>query len=428
MIKEAVATALKRPLFCLLIFLALTGGATAPVRDVQSIAAVVNHEVISVFDLLERMKLVILSSDLKDTPETRQKLLPLVLRSLIDERLELQEAARLDITVTDSEMQRALAQIEKENKIAKGKLDEFFSKAGVDSGTLIAQVRATIAWNKVIRRRIRPTVDIGDDDIDEAFARVEANVNKPQNLLAEIFLAIDSPIEKTQVEGVANRLVREIRGGANFPALARQFSESATASSGGDLGWVAEGELGPALDAALKPLNPPALTDPIYTPGGYYILLLRDRQIPSESEGDRVTVHLHQVYLPLPANASKKEVTKEVNFAKSLKASAKNCTDMAKLGQESGSSLSGDLGSIHLKELPEDLRGVVEKLPVNTPSDPIVRSDGVVMLMVCERTEKKSTLPTRDEVAQILLRQRLEQQADRYLRDLRSNASVDTRI
>jgi peptidyl-prolyl cis-trans isomerase SurA len=418
----------KRPLFCLLIFLALTGGATAPVRDVQSIAAVVNHEVISVFDLLERMKLVILSSDLKDTPETRQKLLPLVLRSLIDERLELQEAARLDIQVTDDEVQKALVQIEKENKIKTGKLDDFFSKAGVDTGTLIAQIRAIIAWNKVIRRRIRPTIDIGDDDIDEAFARVESNINKPQNLLAEIFLAIDSPTKKAEVEGVAKRLVREIRNGANFPALARQFSESATSSSGGDLGWVAEGELDPDLDAALKPLNPPALTDPIYTPGGYYILLLRDRQIPSQREGGGVTVHLHQVYFPLPANASKKEVAKEVELAKSLKNSAKNCDEMAQLGQETGSTLSGDLGDIHLKELPEDLRNVVETLPVNKTSDPLVRSDGVVILMVCDRTEKKSTLPTRDEIAQLLLRQRVEMQADRYLRDLRSSASVDTRI
>ena len=81
--------------------------ARAPVvRDVQSIAAVVNHEVISVYDVLERMKLVILSTDLKDTPETRQRLLPLVLRSLIDEHLQVQEADRLNLKVSDEEIGR----------------------------------------------------------------------------------------------------------------------------------------------------------------------------------------------------------------------------------------------------------------------------------------------------------------------------------
>lgn len=423
---------MKRPLFCLLIFLALTAGlaptAPAPVRDVQSIAAVVNHEVISVFDLLERMKLVILSSDLEDTPETRQKLLPLVLRSLIDEKLQLQEAERLDIRVSESEIQKALAQIERDNKIEKGKLDAFFAKAGVDTSTLIAQVRASVAWRKVIGRRIRPTIDIGDDDIDEAFARVEANLNKPQNLLAEIFLAVDSPDKAEEVRSVAQRLVREIRNGANFPALARQFSESASASSGGDLGWVAEGELGGDLDAALKKLKPPALTDPIETPGGFYILLLRDRQIPAEAEGASTTVSLYQVYFPLPPGAGKKEVAEQMKQVRALKPQAKTCNDMAELGAKSGSNLSGDLGEIHLRELPDDLREVVEPLPVNEPSNPIKRGNGIVMLMVCDRQERESKLPTRDEVADVLLRQRLELQADRYLRDLRSNATVDTRI
>jgi peptidyl-prolyl cis-trans isomerase SurA len=418
----------KRALLFLALVFGLTGGAAAQVRDVQSIAAVVNHEVISVFDLLERMKLVIVSSDLKDTPETRQRLLPLVLRSLIDERLEMQEAQRLEITVGDEEINRALSQIEKQNNIKKGEINDFFAKAGVDTQTVLNQVRAGIAWGKVINRRIRPTIDIGDDEINEAYARVEANKDKPQNLLAEIFLAVDSPDKEPEVKAVAERLVREIRGGANFPALARQFSESASALSGGDLGWVAEGQLGPELDAAIKPLHPPALTEPVRTPGGYYILVLRDRKIPSFEEKGGVTVDLQRLHVDLAADAPKPVVDKQLQLARSLRDRAKSCDDMQKLADESGSSLSGNLGSIHLNELPDDLQKVVAKLPVGRVSDPLRRADGVTLLMVCNRTEEKSIIPTRDEVAEALLRQRLELQADRYLRDLRSNATVDTRI
>ncbi len=425
---EAFAKAVKRALFCLLTFLALTAGAAPPARDVQSIAAVVNHEVISVFDLLERMKLVIVSSDLKDTPETRQKLLPLVLRSLIDERLELQEAERLEITVSDDEINKALAQIEKTNNVKEGQIKEFFGKAGVNTETVIQQVRAGLAWGKVIRRRIRPTIDIGDDEVNEAYARVQANKNKPQNLLAEIFLAVDSPDKEPEVRSVADRLVREMRDGANFPALARQFSESASALSGGDLGWVPEDQLGPELDAAIKPIKPPALSNPVRTPGGFYIMLLRDRKIPSETEAGGITVSLRQVHLPLAADASKQEAADQMQRVKTLTEHAKNCDDMAKFGDESGSTLSGDLGAIHLNELPEDLRKVVDNLPVNKVSEPLRRRDGVTLLMVCNRKEEKSIIPTRDDVADSLLRQRLELQADRYLRDLRSNASVDTRL
>jgi peptidyl-prolyl cis-trans isomerase SurA len=418
----------KRALLCFTLFLALTAGAPVQVRDVQSIAAVVNHEVISVFDLLERMKLVIVSSDLKDTPETRQRLLPLVLRSLIDERLELQEADRLEISVSNDEIEKALGEIEKQNNVKKGEIKDFFAKAGVDSETVLSQVRAGIAWGKVIRRRIRPTIDIGDEEVNEAFARVLANKDKPQNLLAEIFLAVDSPDKEPEVRAVAERLARDIRDGANFPALARQFSESASALSGGDLSWVAEGQLGPELDAAIKPLRPPTLTDPVRTPGGFYILLLRDRQIPSKSEAGGVTVELERLHIPLAANASKQQAAAALQSAKSLRERAKTCDEMQKLADETGSSLSGNLGAIHLNELPDDLQKTVKNLAVGKVSEPLRRPDGVTLLMVCNRHEEKSPIPTRQDVSETLLRHRLELQADRYLRDLRSNATVDTRI
>lgn len=421
---------MKRALLCFVLFFALSAGTPVPVGDVQSIAAVVNHEVISVFDLLERMKLVIVSSDLKDTPETRQRLLPLVLRSLIDERLELQEAERLDISVSNSEIEKALAEIEEQNHIKKGEIRQFFAKAGVDTETVISQVRAGIAWGKVIRRRIRPTIDIGDDEVNEAYARIEANKDKPQNLLAEIFLAVDSPDKESEVRAVADRLVGEIRHGANFAALARQFSESASALSGGDIGWVAEGQLGPELDAAIKPLKPPALTDPIRTPGGFYILALRDRQIPSKAAAGAITVDLRRLHIALATDASKQEVAAQMQAAKAMRARAKNCGEMQKLADETGSSLSGDLGWIHLNELPDDLRKIIGGLAEGKVSEPLRRADGITLFMVCGRKEEnaKSIIPTRGEVAQALLRQRLELQADRYLRDLRSNATVDTRI
>lgn len=419
---------MKRAFLCLVMFLALTGGATAPVRDVQSIAAVVNHDVISVFDLLERMKLVIVSSDLKDTPETRQRLLPLVLRSLIDERLELQEAQRLEINVGNDEIDRAMQEIEKQNHIKKGEIKDFFAKAGVDQETVTTQVKAGLAWGKVIRRQIRPTIDIGDEEIDEAYARVLANKDKPQNLLAEIFLAVDSPDKEPEVRAVAERLVREIRGGANFPALARQFSESASALSGGDLGWVAEGDLGLELDAAIKNLTPPALTDPIRTPGGYYILGLRDRRVLSKEEAGGTTVELRRLHIPLAADAPKQEVSAQMQVAKSMHDRAKTCDEMQKLADETGSSLSGDLGWIHLNELPEDLQKAVKTMSIGKISEPLRRPDGIALFMVCDRKEEKSLIPTKEQVGEALLRQRLELQADRYLRDLRSNALIDTRI
>src|SRR5712692_5965603 len=89
------------------------------------IAAVVNDEVISVFDVASRMRMVMISSNIADTPETRQRIGPQVLRSLIDEKLELQEAKRQNVTATDGEVNNALQQIEKQNNMKAGQLNEF---------------------------------------------------------------------------------------------------------------------------------------------------------------------------------------------------------------------------------------------------------------------------------------------------------------
>lgn len=410
--------------------------ATAPaqvhapaVQDVEAIAAVVNHDVISIYDVLERVKLVILSTDLKDTPQTRQRLVPLVLRSLIDEHLQLQEAKRLKLKVSDEEIKLALSEIEQQNHIKKGKLDEFLAKAGVDKSTVIEQVRAGIAWGKVIRREIRPNIDIGEDEINDTLARLEATKDEPQDLLAEIFLSVDSPTKDPEVHETAKKLLNEITSGASFSALARQFSQSASALNGGDMGWVVESQLDPYLEKVVKKMKPPSVSMPIKTPGGYYIIALRDRRIPGKEMTAAEQVHLAQVHLAIVDGTGKESVASQTKVAESIAAHARTCKDLPKLTEgHGGADLSGDLGWLSLGDLPADTQKVIAKLGVNQISKPMVRSDGITMLMVCGRKKAKSLMPTRDEIANALLRQRIELQADRYMRDLRSNATVDKRI
>src|SRR4030081_840756 len=95
------------------------------------IAAVVNDEVISVFDLVSRVRMVMISSNIADTPETRQRIAPQVLRSLIDEKLQLQEAKRQSVTATDEELNKGLEQIEKQNNMRSGQLNEFLKARGL---------------------------------------------------------------------------------------------------------------------------------------------------------------------------------------------------------------------------------------------------------------------------------------------------------
>jgi peptidyl-prolyl cis-trans isomerase SurA len=92
-----------------------------------------------------------------------------------------------------------------------------------------------------------------------------------------------------------------------------------------------------------------------------------------------------------------------------------------------GSKSSGDSGLIRVGEMPQELRKVVLGLKVGEPSKPLPVEGGLRVLMVCERKDPPSNLPSRQDVARMLVEQKLELQARRFLRDLRQTAFVDIR-
>ncbi|HIC80732.1 MAG TPA: hypothetical protein EYP07_07170 [Kiloniellaceae bacterium] len=117
----------------------------AQAQDAFRPAAVVNDEVISVLDLSMRVRLAIIGAGVQDSQEVRRRLTPQVLRGLIDERLQMQEATRLDIAVTDDQVADALQQISQQNGMSEGQFLSMLRNRGVIPTTLIDQIRAQIA-------------------------------------------------------------------------------------------------------------------------------------------------------------------------------------------------------------------------------------------------------------------------------------------
>jgi peptidyl-prolyl cis-trans isomerase SurA len=252
--------------------------APPPARSTEGIAAVVNDDIISMSDLTARLQLALVSSGLPNTQETRQRLTPQVLRSLVDERLQLQEATRANVSVTDKEINEAFSKVAEQNRMQRDQLEKMLASQGVPRSTLESQIRSTIAWGKLVQRRLRPSIEIGQEEVDQVIQRIQANAGKPEYLAAEIFLAVDAPEREDDVRRLADRLYEQIGQGANFTAVARQFSQSAGAAAGGDLGWVQQGQLPEELDSTLRQLRPGQASRPIRSITGYHILMLRDER------------------------------------------------------------------------------------------------------------------------------------------------------
>ncbi len=392
------------------------------------IAAVVNDDVISVGDLSSRIRMIALSTAVPDTPEAHKRLAAQVLRTLVDEKLELQEAKRKNIAASQEEIDKAVGSIAQQNKMNADQLFEVLKSNGIERSALISQVTASIVWAKLIRQMAAETDPVSDDEIDSALKRLKQNEKTPEERVAEIFLAVDNPRQDDEIRQLAERLIAQMKQGARFSAVAQQFSQSATAAVGGDIGWVHPDELSPPLAKAVADMRPGELSPPIRAPGGYYLLLVLDRRgaggAPSE---DDTTLHVVQVVFPLPAQASDEARRAAIARAQSARNEAKNCDDMVRIGKAEASQLSSQ-GDLRLNQIAPGMRNAVLALGIGKASQPILQKNGVGVIMVCSKSQAKTVVPTRDDVAESLMRGRLDMLAQRYLRNLRRAAFVDVRV
>lgn len=417
------------PLVLLALLACLAVAAPQPhAQETQRIAAVVNDEVISVYDLVNRTRLAILSAGLPDTAETRRRLQPQVLRSLIDERIQTQEAQRQNISATPNEMQMAVAKIEENNRMPAGGLERVIKQAGIEMSSVTSQIRTNLLWQKLVNRKLRNTLQVGDDEVDEQLDRIRAAQGTPEYLLAELFLSVDSPDQEEEVRQAAVGLIDQLQRGAPFAELARQFSQSASAATGGDIGWVQSGTLETDVAAAIANTPPGRVTEPIRSVGGYYVYAVRQRRTIASASPDDARVTLVQLLLPLEAGASQREQESQKQLAEQVRETVSGCADLARVAKEIGVPPPTDPQKLRLGDVAPRIRELITPLKVGEASAPMRIEQGLLMLMMCVREEAPSTLPSRDDISENLLRQRLDLLSRRYLRDLRRAAFVDVRV
>ena len=410
-------------------FAALLGaGGPVAAQSEQRIVAVVNDEVISARDLVERLQLVMVTSGIPDSQQARARLAPQVLRSLIEEALQTQEARRLDLRVDDSEVQQALTNIAQRNRMTVDDMRQFFAQNGINFETLLDQVRAQIAWVKVVNRQIVPRVTVTVDQLEMAVDEARRNVGEPEYLLSEIVLPLDNPAQAQVVAEDAARLVQTLREGAGFESLARQVSAAASAEQGGDLGWIRGSAIPGELRNSLELLRDGDISDPIASPIGYHIFWLRDRRLSvanAAAAGGQAEVQLAQVLLPVDGQEQLEARRIE---AAALRDDLADCAAVVETAAEMGAPDSGQLGWLRLADLPPEFRQELATLPVGQVSAPLAGPAGIHLLMVCDRREAAGGAPEREQIAERLQRERVDRLARRYLRDLRKGAFVEVRL
>lgn len=414
--------------------LALLLPVSAYAEATLAIVATVNDDAISSADVDGRMRLALLGSGIRPTGEALASLRAQILRTLIDERLQLQEAVKLDVVVTEAQIDAEIAELAKRNNQKPDQLPAFFARQGVPISALREQLRANISWAMVVQRRLRSRVNVSDSEIDAEIARLGAAAGQPEYLLAEIFLPVQNPGQEAAVRQSAFKLIDQMAKGARFSAVAREFSQAPSAARGGDLGWMRKGQLEVEFAEAIGKMSPGSLSAPVRTAAGFTILMLRDQRLlklpgVAPTNPAEVKLDMRQVLLPLPPDASEAALNAASRRLDGLRKEVKNCADMERIAEKQGDSNKGNVGQIRLADLPAVIQPVLASLPDGRASAPLRNDRGVLFLMICSRDQPAVAASgvDREVIANMLGAQRLELLARRYLQDLRQDAFIDIR-
>ena len=393
----------------------------------QGIAAVVNDDIISQLDLDNRIQFIIFSARLQNNKNTVKKITGQVLRGLINDKLKIQEAKRLGVSVTQAELESSIRIIEKKNGLLPGKMETYLAKQKVNFGTFELQVNAEVAWKKAVIKQTRSTIKIGNDAIDEAIFEIEKNKGKLEYFVAEIFIPFDPNKSTDETYQAIARLYSQAEQGAKFSALARSFSQSASAANGGNLGWIRIDQVDTNLANIITLMEKGSTTKPVRGAEGYYILRLLDKRRSLGLPIETMKVSIQQVFVPLGQNKSTGGVNAKRNLAKQISSSINTCSGLAQKGVELGSKKSGRLEVADTSKLPKQIQSVVTNIPLSKASEPIQISTGFLVMMVCKRSGGGIIANVRNRMRNILLQKRASLMSRRMLRNVKRAAFLDIR-
>ncbi len=393
--------------------------------NLRRATAQVNGEIITGTDIDHRLALIVAANNNKLPEEEVARFRAQILTNLIDETLQIQEAAANKIEVTDAEVDQYFNRVAQQNfNRPASEVEKYLVSIGSSVATLKRQIKGELSWSRLLSRNVRPSANVSDDEVNAIIERIKATKGTTEYRLGEIYLSA-TPENQAAVAENAKKIMDQLRQGGNFVAYARQFSEASTASVGGDLGWLSLAQLPPSLANAAQGMGPNEVIA-VPSPGGVSILLLIDKRQVATSDPRDSQLSLKQVALTFPAGTTEAQVTPLVQkFAEETR-KINGCGAADDMARTLGADVVNRDG-IKIRDLPAPLQQVMLELQVGQSTPPYGSlQDGVRVFVLCGRdAPQEAASESFDEIMSRLEEERVNKRARIYLRDLRRDAVIE---
>lgn len=254
------------------------------------VAAVVDNEPITEIDIKKRSELMIKTGGLKSDVKSLQAVRGRVLEVLIDEILIRRSAHKANIKINDEDIDYAFNSLAEKNKLSKDAFIKKLKDAKIDIDELKKQLAGQIIWGKLIAMKLQPDIEITPAEIAKNRREIEEEFKMSNEVaelkLAEIAFYVNKEAELAKKMEFANKLYNDIKSGADFESVARQFSQGINAKAGGVIGWLHISQINPGIANFLQGKKAGFVTEPIAMEGEIHIFKILEKRVQKANDAE----------------------------------------------------------------------------------------------------------------------------------------------
>jgi len=415
---------------------AAQSGRSAPERTslIDRIVAVVNSEVITQFDLTERVTRARRELRSRGIPEPDQnELQRQVLERMIVERVQLQLARETGLQIDDLQLDATIARIAESNNMPLTEFRRTLERDAVPFDKFREEVRVEVVLSRLREREVDNRISVAESEIDNFIVdQKEAKNPSVEYKLSHIVILVPEqarPEQIAQRRSRADEAVRRVKAGADFAQVAAAYSDARDALEGGNMDWRTQDRLPELYAGAAAGLRTGEISEVLRSPAGFHILRLNERRgagAPYMVEQN----HVRHILVRTSESVSQDEATRKLLALRERIVNGSNFAELARLNSDDASAgRGGDLGWIYPGDTVPDFERAMKELKPLEVSKPVKTQFGWHLIQVLERRTTDASSDRKRLEARKALRERKSDEAfQEWLRQLRDRAWVEYRI
>ena len=391
------------------------------------IVAKVNGQPITNYDLAQRVNFLAAVTNIKLDESNRQRVEKDALQMLIDDKLKLAAAQEIDPNIASRSLALARDLIDSSFQQNDKNGFEVLRELKLDTASIQQKFVTDLAWASFIQAKFSNKLGDVDAKIDAELARILEDATKPQIRVSELVLVPEPSRPLQDTLRLANEIVSAVSQGANFNAIAQQYSVAGSAQNGGRLGWLSTSQLPQNISDELARINVGAVTPPIQQDGAILLFQKNGERKNGQADPNQDRIWLTRALLPLAAAAANADQLEAAARLERDTAGVTSCPDLLKLHNSYGSRMQGRLDNIIVGSLAPQMLTLVNELQPGVASAPLSFNEGIAVFMLCKREKAKINLPSREDVERAIVEKLFGSLGERYLLRLRRAASIERR-